>query len=112
MPHGVILLKNYTFIIEVTEQEIRCERLKARELRKSRWWQNRVAKGVCHWCGGLFQPAELCMDHIVPVIRGGKSAKGNVAPACKGCNSRKKHMLPVEWDEYLESLRSEDVGEK
>ena len=45
------------------------------------------------------------MDHIVPLIRGGKSAKNNIVPACKGCNSRKKHMLPLEWEEYMEKLR-------
>ncbi len=44
------------------------------------------------------------MDHIVPLIRGGKTTKGNVVPACKACNNKKKHMLPIEWEEYLQSL--------
>ncbi|GFO64210.1 HNH endonuclease [Geomonas paludis] len=92
------------FIIEVSEEEVRREREKARELRRSQWWKNRVAKGVCHWCQGKFPPAELSMDHIVPVIRGGKSAKGNVVPCCKECNNKKKHMLPIEWQEYLEGM--------
>ncbi len=92
------------FIIEVSEQEIKREREKARELRASRWWKDRLAKGVCHWCGGTFPPDELSMDHIVPVIRGGKSTRGNVVPACKECNNRKKHLLPIEWDEYLKNV--------
>ncbi|MBJ6799120.1 HNH endonuclease [Geomonas propionica] len=92
------------FIIEVSEVEVRREREKARELRRSQWWKNRVAKGVCHWCLGKFPPAELSMDHIVPVIRGGKSAKGNVVPCCKECNNKKKHMLPIEWQEYLAGM--------
>jgi 5-methylcytosine-specific restriction endonuclease McrA len=95
------------FIIEVSEQEIKREREKARELRKSQWWKNRIAKGICHWCQGVFAPAELSMDHIVPVIRGGKSSRGNVVPCCKECNNRKKHMLPIEWDEYLTRLAVE-----
>jgi 5-methylcytosine-specific restriction endonuclease McrA len=96
------------FIIEVSEQEIKREREKARELRRSQWWKNRIAKGVCHYCGEMFPADELTMDHLVPVIRGGKSAKGNVVPACKECNSKKKHMLPIEWEEYLRSLRKEE----
>jgi 5-methylcytosine-specific restriction endonuclease McrA len=89
------------FIIEVSEEQIRKEREAARELRKSRWWKNRVARGLCHYCGGRFAPADLSMDHIVPVIRGGKSTRGNVVPCCKECNNRKKHLLPIEWEEYL-----------
>jgi len=95
------------FIIEISEEEIRREKEKARELRRTRWWQNRVARGECHYCGGTFPPSELTMDHLVPIVRGGKSTRGNVVPACKECNSRKKYLLPVEWDEYLGS-----VGEK
>ncbi len=95
------------FISEVTAEQLKREKEKARELRKSQWWKNRLAKGVCHYCGGSFSPAELTMDHIVPLIRGGKSSRGNVAPACKECNNKKKHMLPIEWEEYLQSLKSE-----
>jgi len=38
-----------SFIIDVDEQTIRREREKAREIRKSRWWKNRVAQGRCHY---------------------------------------------------------------
>ncbi len=99
------------FIIEVSEQEIRREKEKARELRKTQWWKNRVAKGICHFCGGVFPPAELTMDHLVPIVRGGKSTRGNVAPACKECNNRKKHMLPMEWEEYMEG-KGQKAGSK
>ena len=33
------------------------------------------------------------MDHVVPLVRGGRSTKGNVVPACKDCNTKKKHRL-------------------
>jgi len=95
------------FITDLTEQEIRHERDKGRDLRRSRWWQNRLARGICHYCGGTFPPGELTMDHLVPVARGGKSTPGNVVPACRECNSRKKYLLPMEWDEYLEKMREE-----
>jgi 5-methylcytosine-specific restriction endonuclease McrA len=85
----------------IGEAEIKRERQKARELRKSQWWKRRCSAGVCHYCGGKVAPRELTMDHIVPIARGGKSTKGNVAPSCKGCNNRKKHELLMEWEEYL-----------
>lgn len=97
-----------SFVIELSEQEISREKEKARELRRSQWWKNRVGKGRCHWCGGTFPPAELTMDHIVPIVRGGKSSRGNVVPACKECNNRKKYLLPVEWEEFLQKARSEE----
>jgi len=93
------------FIIEVSEEEIRREKEKGRQLRKTRWWKNRVGRGICHYCGGTFSPSELTMDHLVPIIRGGKSTQGNVVPACKECNSKKGYLLPLEWEEYLNSAR-------
>lgn len=97
---------NY-FIVEVSEQEVKREKEKARELRRSQWWKNRLARGLCHYCGKTFALDELTMDHLVPIVRGGKSTRGNVVPACKECNNRKKYLLPVEWEEYLETLKSE-----
>lgn len=95
---------NDYFIVDITEEQVRRERDKARELRRSQWWKNRVGRGVCHYCGGTFAPDEITMDHLVPVARGGRSTRGNVVPACRECNSRKKYLLPVEWAEYLERL--------
>jgi 5-methylcytosine-specific restriction endonuclease McrA len=88
------------FIIEVTESEVRREKEKARLLRKTRWWQQRLARGTCHYCGQKFPSAQLTMDHIVPLIRGGKTTRGNVVPSCRECNRKKKYLLPVEWEEY------------
>jgi len=99
------------FIIEVTEQDIRREKEKARELRKTQWWKNRVAKGICHYCGGAFPPADLTMDHVVPVVRGGSSARSNVVPSCKECNNKKKQLLPIEWDEYMERSKQKSKVE-
>ena len=98
-----------TFIPEVTEEEVRRERAKARQLRQSQWWKRRRSEGVCYFCHEKFSPNELTMDHIIPLIRGGKSAKGNVVPSCKECNNKKKHMLPLEWEEYLERLRAQET---
>lgn len=95
----------HDFIIEVSEAEVKREREKSRELRKSRWWKNRVAQGRCHYCNGSFPPDELTMDHIVPITRGGKASRNNVVPACKECNNRKKYLLPMEWEDYLQRMQ-------
>ncbi len=92
------------FIIEVSEEEIRRERAKAKALRATRWWKQKLARGRCHYCSKGFPSAELTMDHLVPVIRGGKSTRGNLVTACKECNNKKKYLLPMEWEEYLQKL--------
>lgn len=93
------------------EAEIRRERAKARELRKSRWWQRKTAPGICYYCHKKFRFKELTMDHLVPLARGGRSTKDNLVPACKKCNSSKKAMLPLELEEYLEKLHQRDERE-
>lgn len=94
--------------LPVSEAQIRREREKARELRKSQWWRNRIAQGVCHYCGGTFKPSELTMDHIIPVARGGRSERGNVVPCCKACNNEKRCKTPAE--RILETLEGLSTG--
>ena len=72
------------------------ERAKAKDLRKSDWWKQQLSKGVCHYCGQTFPPDELTMDHVLPVVRGGKSTRSNCVPCCKHCNNEKKFMTPAE----------------
>lgn len=90
------------------EAFLRRERHKARELRGSQWWKRQCAKGVCQYCGKATPARELTMDHIVPLVRGGRSTRGNVAPCCKECNTRKKSMLPMEWEAFLDTHRKPD----
>ena len=93
------------FFESADEDHIAREKAKARTLRASQWWKNRKGRGTCYYCGRKTPPKELTMDHIVPIARGGTSRKSNVVPCCKGCNEKKKYLLPVEWAEYLEKLR-------
>ena len=86
------------------EGDIRKERQKARELRQSQWWKRLCSKGLCHYCNRAFKPGDLTMDHVVPLSRGGKSSRGNLVPACKECNTKKKMLLPLEWVEYMDNL--------
>lgn len=84
------------------DREIRAERDKARALRKTRWWQQKTAPGLCYYCEKKVLFKEITMDHLVPLSRGGRSTKDNLVPCCKKCNNLKKSMLPLEWEEYLE----------
>lgn len=91
----------YHWFDGVSDETIRRERAKARDLRKTRWWQQKSASGICYYCGVCVAHRELTMDHLVPLTRGGRSTKDNLVPCCKSCNTRKKSMLPVEWEEYI-----------
>ncbi|NPA24953.1 MAG: HNH endonuclease [Deltaproteobacteria bacterium] len=82
--------------INKDDRHIRREREKARQLRQTQYWQRLLQQGICHYCGRKFSPAELTMDHVVPLARGGKSVRGNVVVCCRECNSRKKYKTPVE----------------
>jgi 5-methylcytosine-specific restriction endonuclease McrA len=80
----------------VDDKHIKKERAKARELRRSQWWKQKLARGLCHYCENTFNREDLTMDHKVPVARGGTSSRGNVVVACKDCNSEKKYLTPAE----------------
>jgi len=93
------------YFIAVDDEHIKREKAKARELRGSQWWKRKRSSGSCYYCEGKFKPADLTMDHLIPVVRGGKSVQGNLVPCCKECNNNKKYLLPMEWEEYLEALK-------
>ncbi len=90
--------------LDIDDAAIRREKEKGRLLRASPWWKRRRAEGggICYYCHQSFRPSDLTMDHIVPLSRGGRSVRGNVVPACKACNSKKKSLLVMEYDRPLE----------
>ncbi|MCL6640637.1 MAG: HNH endonuclease [Candidatus Rokubacteria bacterium] len=92
------------FYAPVDPETLRRERARARELRRSGWWKRKLASGICYYCRRRVGARALTMDHLVPLGRGGRSVRGNLVPACKACNTRKRARLPVEWPEYLASL--------
>ena len=91
----------------VDEAWIKREKAKARELRKTRWWQQKTSAGQCWYCHKEVLPSELTMDHLIPLAQGGQSSKDNLVPCCKSCNSKKKSMMPIEWAEYRKKVGEE-----
>jgi 5-methylcytosine-specific restriction protein A len=93
----------------IKQSNITEEKMKARTLRNSTWWKRKRSSGTCYYCGRTFKPHQLTMDHIIPLSRGGTSERFNIVPACKECNNTKKYLLPAEWDEYINTIKSTKV---
>jgi 5-methylcytosine-specific restriction protein A len=91
-------------------KRVKKEREKARELRASAWWKQKLVEGICHYCGAKFAAKDLTMDHLVPIARGGLSGKNNLVPACKECNAKKKLDTPV--DQLLKQIAAERKPEE
>ena len=88
------------------DAHIKRERNKARELRKTPYFQELFRKGICYYCGEKFERDELTLDHIVPVARGGRSTRGNMVVCCRSCNQDKKFLTPAEM--ILRELEKEE----
>jgi len=81
---------------DAVQRHIKIERIKAKKLRQSSWWDKQIQKGLCHFCQQFVGTDKLTMDHLVPLARGGKSTRGNIVPACQSCNKNKQLDTPVE----------------
>jgi len=93
------------FFVFTDESSRKKERDRARKLRSSQWWKRKRSLGICHYCKNNFPPKELTMDHVIPIVRGGKSEKFNLVSCCKECNTKKNQLLPSEWEEYMVSIK-------
>jgi HNH endonuclease len=51
---------------------------------------------ICGYCGEQFADADLTVEHITPVSRGGRDEWTNVVTACRSCNTRKGSRTPEE----------------
>jgi len=49
--------------------------------------------GLCAYCSRSYE----CIDHVIPLSRGGSNWPANLMPACKSCNSSKGDKTLEEW---------------
>lgn len=84
------------YFAPASEAHQKKEKAKARELRQGSWWKQQLGQGICYHCQQKFKPAELTMDHLIPIARGGKSDKKNCVPSCKECNTKKGYKTRAE----------------
>ena len=89
---------------EVDDETLRREKARARELRQTAWWRRRLATGVCHYCRRPVGAKALTLDHVVPLVRGGRSIRANMVAACRECNHKKQSLLAWEWQAHLDQL--------
>ena len=82
--------------VPVPEKAVKLEREKARQLKKTAWWRDKLKQGFCYHCGKKFKTTDLSMDHLTPLARGGKTGKNNVVVSCKKCNKEKSFKTLVE----------------
>lgn len=54
----------------------------------------------CTYCGTTQGP--FVAEHIYPASRGGTNHSQNLTPACVPCNTRKRDILPDEWEGLLQ----------
>jgi len=97
-------VSEHRYTREVDDDTLRLEKARARALRQTAWWRRRVAPGLCHYCRRAVGAKALTLDHVVPLVRGGRSIRANMVPACKDCNTKKQSLLVWEWHAYLDTL--------
>ena len=73
------------------------ERLKAKQLRSTKWWKQKLQEGICYYCQKTFTTDELTMDHKLPLARGGCSSKSNIVVSCQYCNIKKGTKTSVDF---------------
>lgn len=48
----------------------------------------------CQYCGVHFPKSQLTLDHVIPVVQGGRKSWENIVTSCKPCNQRKGGRTP------------------
>lgn len=56
---------------------------------------------VCQYCGNRFNRTQLTLDHVIPIVQGGKKSWENIVTACKPCNQRKGGRTPQQAHMHL-----------
>lgn len=66
------------------------------DIRPEQWFSILEAIGHrCFYC--LRSGLKLCMDHFVPLSKGGRHCIENLVPACKHCNGSKWSNMPMDF---------------
>jgi 5-methylcytosine-specific restriction endonuclease McrA len=58
-------------------------------------------QNTCQYCGGQFGKSHLTLDHVIPIVQGGRKSWENIVTACKPCNQRKGGRTPPQAGMHL-----------
>lgn len=58
--------------------------------------------GKCAYCGEQIAYADMQVDHVIPLRKGGVDALDNMLPACRSCNHYKRGNTLEGWRRILE----------
>lgn len=50
----------------------------------------------CQYCQDVFSAKELTLDHVVPLVHGGRTSWSNIVTCCVDCNQKKGAKTPQE----------------
>lgn len=51
---------------------------------------------TCQYCNRPFNRMQLTLDHVTPIVQGGRKSWENIVTACKPCNQKKGGRTPVQ----------------
>ena len=78
----------------LSEQKRRIRKLNNGEFQILAKETNRLLSSPCANCGSK---ADITLDHIIPISRGGRHSIGNLQSLCRPCNSSKNAKTIMEW---------------
>ena len=79
----VISLNRYVKVGKIT---LKCNK-------RNVFWRDR---NTCQYCGNVFLPEKLSLDHVTPRSKGGPKTWENIVTSCNKCNQKKGNRLPHE----------------
>lgn len=51
----------------------------------------------CVYCGEIYEPNELTLDHVKAKAHGGSNLSSNLVPSCRSCNQAKGSSNWLNW---------------
>jgi HNH endonuclease len=99
------------YVVAMTAARKRAAQLGILSTLTAEEWRQVVeeANFLCHICGTsvcfeIGSLNRLSLDHVLPMSRGGKNVKENVAPAHNRCNKARSNMTMEEFDIWLNQV--------